>query len=91
MDNSGKQLPVNKRLVLAAALWVASICLMVLSDVNNDPNLGRTSVLLSVVAFVPTMWLIVEHVVVKERRKAVYGIAEAIGRGKAEGHLRHLR
>jgi hypothetical protein len=88
---SGKHLPVNKRLVAAASLWLASVCLMLLADVNDQSDLGRTAVLLGVMACMPTMWLIVEHVVAQECRGATRGICEAIGRGQAEGHVRHLR
>lgn len=61
---------IGKRFTCAALLWFASLllmCLAVLLPVQT--HLAGWSTLAAIVACVPTGWLVVEHVVVRERRR----------------------
>lgn len=74
-----------------AILWTLALTLMAGSIRLDDRALAAASLLVALVAWVPSGWLIVEHVVHTELTKAVLDICEAVGYAEAEGKLRHLR
>jgi hypothetical protein len=73
---------VGKRFTCAALLWFASVLLMSLAPVVPErTHLAGWSILAAIAAIVPSGWLIVDHVVTKERQRShdeIREIAEAV-------------
>lgn len=73
---------IGKRFTFAALLWFASLLLMCLAVVlPEQTRLAGWSILAAIAACVPTCWLIMDHVVSRERqrsREEIREIAQAV-------------
>lgn len=78
------------RIPCTATLWTLSITLMVVSADLDDRALAAASILTALVACVPSMWLIAEHVSARAERRVIRAVCEAIGYAEAKRDLSRL-
>jgi len=79
-----------KRLICAVVAWTISVFTMVAGIVLDSSAWRGPSILVGLLACVPTFWLIAEHVVKTAQDEVVASVCRAIGYAQAEGRVSRL-
>lgn len=77
-------------LVITVSLWAAAATLLVTAAFDIGAPLARAALFVQMVALVPTVYLIADHLLAEHRRKMLVQMCEVIGRADAERLALHV-